>query len=247
MGSKRGDARRSCLFCGGTPVSTEHIWPKWFRDALPSLSIHAGRMSGEKYTSRWRTNRVDHTVKRFCEDCNTTWMSEIVGDSSVLLKTMIQKHRTISLTPADQRVLARFAYLVVLTSEFATRDENTTPIPTEAYAAFYQTKDPPSDIVIRTAAYMGDHYLANVRRLELTSKEGAPPYKFYLTTYVMGGAVFQTLGPISKVDFLPARKGPNYFLARIWPVLTETLPWPPNTMALDDSALSHFCNGFGFD
>lgn len=29
---------KRCIFCGGTPLSKEHIWSEWLHDYLPSSS-----------------------------------------------------------------------------------------------------------------------------------------------------------------------------------------------------------------
>lgn len=67
------------MFCGGGPVTKEHVWPEWIGQELSKLSSEPFRGTrGEGgAATRWKTRTLDVTVRRFCKPCNSGWMSVI--------------------------------------------------------------------------------------------------------------------------------------------------------------------------
>jgi hypothetical protein len=80
---------RSCVFCGGTPLTREHVFPRWLARVLPAQDRWRGQdlavVGGESITSSdlpVTTRRMgepfpDSTVARVCARCNNGWMNDL--------------------------------------------------------------------------------------------------------------------------------------------------------------------------
>lgn len=68
---------RKCVFCGGTPVTREHLFPQSWRDkvnvpdgAREFIRTH----KGDRATRTESPVPFDVVVRRVCKTCNETWM-----------------------------------------------------------------------------------------------------------------------------------------------------------------------------
>ncbi len=77
-------AKPVCIFCGGGPMSKEHILPKWALPILPSASSHTRYRChrwrpGDQETVLRRTKRQGSVgtirLRKVCKSCNSGWMS----------------------------------------------------------------------------------------------------------------------------------------------------------------------------
>lgn len=71
---------RKCVFCGGTPVTNEHVFKEAFRERL-NLRDHKREFTQRKRPDGPRTTRPDPLfgleVRRVCADCNSGWMNRL--------------------------------------------------------------------------------------------------------------------------------------------------------------------------
>ena len=98
------DHGRACVFCGGRPVTVEHVWPQWVAELVRE---HTGV---ETYhlrvdDKRWTQGRLGFEVKRVCGPCNSGWMSRMETKVRSVLHPMIVGQRYAILSPADQASL----------------------------------------------------------------------------------------------------------------------------------------------
>jgi hypothetical protein len=104
----------ACRFCGVTDrrITREHIWPEWLKDFVPSSAGlgYAERWSSADGRQRWRQGLLAATVRRFCEPCNTGWMSAIEGAAKPVVGPMVQGIHT-TLDAAAQRTVANWVTL----------------------------------------------------------------------------------------------------------------------------------------
>lgn len=96
--AKKKQERGYCIFCGGTPLSKEHIWADWLRDYIPrtskrtdhNVSIVAG-FDFEK--SKGKVNRPgdphSQRLRVVCEACNNGWMSNIQNRVKANLSNLV--------------------------------------------------------------------------------------------------------------------------------------------------------------
>ena len=83
---------RVCAFCGGTPITAEHGWPKWLENVLPGRRIRQSSIPDD-FIPRQRGMRrsvAGGEVRAVCESCNTGWMSNIETDARSVVGPMIE-------------------------------------------------------------------------------------------------------------------------------------------------------------
>lgn len=110
-------------------MSKEHLWPNWMeayfskhkRRDETSGDFKRSRNSGSKLkTTQWTRDGGPHTKKLrvVCEDCNSTWMSELETEAKKYLEPMLLG-RPLLLDTEAQRVMSEWVALKVLTVEMA--------------------------------------------------------------------------------------------------------------------------------
>ena len=111
----QGVAANTCIFCGGAPLTREHLWPDWLRR---ELEIKVGfdwriQQESEGSTTRdhaWTAPPFNQQVRAVCARCNSGWMSDIESAAKPILQALIradgrQLHRRM------QRTLATWGFL----------------------------------------------------------------------------------------------------------------------------------------
>jgi hypothetical protein len=105
---------RKCVFCGGEPVTLEHVWPAWARALYGNASSFDYELTrrGEP-TRKWAAVGMDVEVKATCEGCNSGWMAALEGRSKDVLTPMADGRYRI-LHANDQKLLALWALKTAL-------------------------------------------------------------------------------------------------------------------------------------
>src|SRR6266536_2852762 len=84
----RPESPRSCVFCGRRPLTREHIFPFWLRDAVGGVGVATNYMTdgGEAWPSvgepltyqrQWRANEAGIVARCVCGECNSGWMNDL--------------------------------------------------------------------------------------------------------------------------------------------------------------------------
>ena len=74
---------RACIFCGGTPVTKEHLVGRWAVGLLAksngtsSSAATSQRAQQPGDTRQWRARAIDRQARVVCEPCNSGWMSDL--------------------------------------------------------------------------------------------------------------------------------------------------------------------------
>lgn len=237
-------SERACIWCGGTPLTAEHVWPRWIAKYLPEeKSPHhvVVEAEGEEQIVQFRGERVPFstTVKCVCEPCNTGWMHELETTAEKILAPLIEGKSQVW-HEWRQAIAATWALKTSILIEQVQPDLRA--IPTELYKGFRVNLRPPPYTQIWMAAYAGDSphfYGRGAMRLLLTTPEGvAVPND--LTAYgaclQVGALVFRLFGHIIRNG---PRNVPQGDVARclipIWPV-SRRIEWPPS-MTVDTNGL----------
>lgn len=99
---------RCCAFCGGTPLTKEHGWPRWLESYLPGLRLNQ-TVIGDDYIPQTRGVRSSISggeVREICETCNSGWMSELENAAKPLVGPMAQGDSTFLSRPHQEIVAA---------------------------------------------------------------------------------------------------------------------------------------------
>lgn len=124
---------RTCVFCGRTGLSKEHIWSRWTHQLVPATKSG----THERGLATGIPGRTSHTLERLkpyqgsvntisfrvvCErHCNNGWMSSLELLAKPILTPLICGE-SCSLTVAQQKTIARWVATKVIVAEHAQRE-----------------------------------------------------------------------------------------------------------------------------
>lgn len=116
----------SCVFCGSTNLSREHVFPRWMHSFMPPRTNRAAtvRISVEHKDRidlvddlHLRGSLRDWQVKSVCANyrgcCNNEWMRDIEDQVRPIIEPMLRGER-VRLSEADQKIIATWAILKVM-------------------------------------------------------------------------------------------------------------------------------------
>ena len=182
---------------------------------------------------------------RVCIDCNNGWMSRLQQAAKPVLLPLIQGDPT-RLSRQNQRLVARWATMSVMTSDFI--DPNKQAVPIEDRRQFSKTGEPPADTWkiwigrfqrqewrgywVHNSIPIGD----NEEELGVT-EEGHPHPNTQTTTLVFGELYVHAFScpypeivrPVELSDRATS------VLTQIWPVQHENVTWPSGMMSDRDA------------
>lgn len=222
---------RECIFCGGTPVTREDVFPKWI---TPILEQDPRELPDRRHyvTTRdtelaWdSTDLLGYKARCVCEPCNGGWMSRIEYAAGKIVGPMIRDEPT-TLKPKDQRTVAAWLGLKAVVMRYAS------PSPSEVDRAtldyFYQHRRPPRTWTTWIAGYRGSwpYYYAGHNR---TLRSDA-----VIAAFVIGHFAAKVFGT-SGHEIAPVL--PN--LLRVQPATGRNLAWPPLAGIIADDSLKAF-------
>jgi hypothetical protein len=114
---------KGCIFCGGRPLTKEHVFPSWIRDKYPSTAFHRNlrghQRRGEAPTQKARPGRhVTVNFRVVCSECNERWMKDIQDALRDPLSALMDGRACVIDTQA-QELLAAWAAMKTMVSEAA--------------------------------------------------------------------------------------------------------------------------------
>jgi len=219
--------QRACIWCGGTKRTREHVVPAWIgrelRQQHPGAQIAARYRLGNDVEARTWEDKDPFSIKvrRFCEECNSGWMSRLeTAAQSHLLPLFGGANHTLS-TAAQSIVAAWFfkmacVYDVVGPGDF---------VPSTHREAFFRTHQSPSGVVVHLAPrHVGDELPPVIQqRLRKAQFEGGE-IEAYKAVIAIGYVIAQVIG-FPGFESVEGTEDMASGATRIWPAVTE-IPWP---------------------
>lgn len=254
MSNTDGEAGgRSCIFCGGRPITGEHAWPQWIAKYLSGEKLtHLAvvETEGREPSVQLRGERVPFTTKIncVCKPCNEGWMHELETSAELILAGPIQG-KPVVWHEWRQVMAAAWAFKTAIVLEQGQAPEHRA-IPAEILPLFRQFLRPPPYSQIWTALYSGEfpHSFSHGKlRLVLTTPEGvAVPndLEAYGVSLHVGAIAFRIFGHLIRDG--PANVPQADFARRlvpIWPVVPRA-EWPP-ALAVDDNGMELLVKSMG--
>jgi hypothetical protein len=99
---------KGCVFCGGKPLTLEHVWPQWLANTLPwerTVTYRDALRNGE-----WEAPLFSLKVRRVCASCNSGWMSELeIAAKRMVTELIMQPPGYILIPPYQQKIVALWA------------------------------------------------------------------------------------------------------------------------------------------
>lgn len=218
---------RSCIFCGGTPLTNEHVLPAWIGSALVGGSgklIHAWTNPETGDTREWRTDLVDFKAKVVCGPCNNGWMNDLETAARPYLIGMIQG-RGRTLHDDGRRLCAYWALKTVMMLECA-QPEHARSVRSADFAELFEAETVLPDVRVWIGATsFGPGAWSRARTIHYDLAHGRE--EGYSATLAVGHLVFEVMrigtgswtGMVIKAPL-------NRALLPLWP-RDEPVVWPP--------------------
>lgn len=240
---------KACVFCGGRPVSTEHVWPQWLRTLdRPAASLKEARAADPSphYVMRGEVSEdfstavgylrprgksvppMDVTVKVPCRECNQGWMSRLEAHTKGLLTSMMNGERRL-ITEREARQLA--FWTAKTAAMFQHNDPTTMTVQPGDLVHMYTEQEPPPGMAIFVGRATAPiwmmrlrHTAATVLTPEQLARNIRPARMNTSSTAVCPDSVFllTAFSCAPTVDLL--RRGPRR-LVRLWPG-PRAFDWP---------------------
>jgi len=244
----------TCVFCGGSELTKEHVVPRWTgpvlagsqRDAEGGTPSSAAKINhlyepppGASVAPRnWSKGEPDLQVREVCGECNSGWMNDLEAGARPILTELIQGRR-LNLVPDDQSILAAWTFKTELMFQVA-RPKSVRCISMERFGEFYAARVPPDDLSIWMGATSGGPAvfgLATAATFGLRDEQASPGFIAVLS---FGNLLLIMAGPQSRVVSLTPieTKTERSILQRIWPPQPASILWGPSII-IDGSDLSN--------
>jgi hypothetical protein len=243
-----------CIFCGGTGLSKEHIWSDWISGLIQRNNEHGeywGRMhrDGGSRDMQWTTppansarqgSVLQRKVRKVCRQCNNGWMSRVVDRAKPVVERMILG-KNFELNRKEETDLSAWIGITTIIQEFANRHGACRISPADR-TVLMNTEAPPLTWSIWIAKYT-DEWWAPMRHYHIpmhyaqqpTDEEPNPPSgELQLTTFTLGELlvhVFTSTQPkmIDAYRSYIGRASNSEKLHQLWPIVADTLTWPPTS------------------
>ena len=240
-------ARPVCVFCGGSPITWEDVWPRWIGEYLgkAEVTIEARNRQSmdEPHRLLYKKVKLSFSAKRrrVCAPCNNEWMSELENAVSPLLKMMFDEKIALVLSAAQQRTLATWTFKTALMLQFVIPKRI---IPIEVYREFFIEREPVLCVI--SVARHGQPHVAPGIAHGVGWHLGDPPIpperpnvdtalKAYGFTFNANNVAFQIVGAWAtapKVRVLPPMPPESVapYVQFLWPILASNPDpsWPPD-------------------
>jgi hypothetical protein len=242
MGRGGDSAARTCIFCGGTPITREHIFSrKWLASMMPSDAPfrHAHRRTGEgEFEAWWTKHEADLVVSCVCSTCNNGWMDDLDRRAQGLVTPMTDGQQVDLRHFCDQGLISAW---VCKTAMVADHVQLKPFLPSEDNRYLFEVRQPPMGwwiwLAATTPSREGYEAVVDARTLEGSGEGG------FSSTLVLNSFIAQVLVPPHRTTSYPDRSANRHLFLRVWPPTYETTEWPPPSL-MPRAALPDFLKAF---
>lgn len=223
--------QRDCLFCESSAGSKEHLWPAWIhqRKDFGPLKVSIG---GSPVEIR---NDPAQKIDTVCHKCNNEWMSRVENKTKPIIACMLED-LTIPLDRQQQNMLSNWAVKTAMVFDSVKNPESN--------PRFYQKSE---CVAFRERRVIPDHVRIWIGRSSLSAlgaygtdvtiltPQSSPLGAGTATTIVTGHLAVQAMAfrfrpefkDKSIADVQPKLGDWNNLLVQIWPIVHESVMWPP--------------------
>ena len=218
-----------CIFCGGRPLSREHVLPWWTRKLLtkPETLGYVLRTTNpftphvpdkEKIYRGYLSN---NKLKIVCERCNNGWMSEIEHQAIPIL-TPLMTGEDITLNEQEQIIVAKWCVLRIIILEFMTPYQRGI-LDTELHF-FKEHKAPPPHWKIWIGKANTDLEESNYGHSALRSI-GAPKPNMHAAYFIFGNLLVHTFSCAPGTFSYSLKEDLPDYLRPIYPYQSALIDW----------------------
>lgn len=226
---------RDCVFCGGRPLTREHVFGRWLREQHGETVAVATSLTTAGKTKIGKPEvPFDLTAKVVCQECNNGWMSSLEEAFKSRHVTMLHGVPS-ELDGKSQTEIASWFYKTFLMLEKRALAADWL-VPDEALRNFKNELTPPASVWIGLA-YRRESFssgetsvlaaIDRVRQLDKSGVEIAARGDLYGATLAIGSVVCLILGTVDG-SAPPSLEVNEEIVIPIWPVV-DARTWPPPT------------------
>lgn len=238
---------RVCIFNGGTPVTREHVIPRWIHQFLPGFGA---TLTYEREGRIWEDNELTLTVKHVCKSCNDGWMNRLESRVRPLISGPIGYPNPCAWKPREQRTVATWAYKTALMCGLTGHSH----VPEADFRHLFKNLHPPGRIRV-WATLHGPREGATKFKVVVIENNGllfegtqGTRFRGYAITVGVGHLAFQVFGyePGHHMSINPppiAGVAPGDYEVQIWPVQPRPVTWPPR-LGFDRESLIAYSKRF---
>ena len=245
----------SCIFCGRTPLSEEHVWPEWCHDSVRSPTTAKAYFRKQYETSRDNNDIprevfsqevpreiTDHTLRVVCRThCNNGWMSRLEEKAKRFLLPLITGRYGV-VDKYRQEVIANWIAMKLLVCECSIPED--VVFNDKQRSVFMGRRWPPEEMTIWIGRYTGQAWFntylrsatcvgwAPVGTFPKAPPSGSIAKNIQAQTFLIGQLFVHATS--TTVPNLHAATPPalTHVLKRIWPYDGPFL-WPPGPSLTD--------------
>lgn len=220
---------RSCLFCGGMPVTREHVIPRWTYAELGVFGPIT-KFVAEREIRQTPKPTLDIVVRAVCAACNGGWLSDLEVKTRAVLGPAMTGAET--LIPASaQETIATWAVKTALLMEVAEASiRGKAYAPPSQFVALHRERRPPPDTHVWLGAVDAKgHDIAWSKAVAIGN---GPKPDGYMATVAIGYVVLHVVGwdlPAARVGPIDEPVVPGRFvpmLDQLWPPTSIDVAWP---------------------
>jgi hypothetical protein len=227
-----------CMFCGGGPLTSEHVFARWLRDRI-AADIKQVNVFDAEGLPLWSMGSFDIEANVVCEKCNSGWMSRLESACNPLLGDSMLYGSALQLNEQQQRTVSMWAVKTAMVLEAHRRRDPFKYLSASHAAWMPDHSSPPSGTTVRMFARpAGEGEFVITRSVGILPrhpkgepKERIDDSKAYVSTFVVGFMGFQVFGVHGFKNDLPPGLGLTPWLQehtiRLWPTIGGAIRWPP--------------------
>jgi hypothetical protein len=215
-------AGRRCFLCAKVAGSLEHAWPEWLQQWMnPRKERRVVQLSTGVVIDANGWGLATH--RHICSDCNRWMGDEFEGPVAPIIRSLNTSGTVCTLSSADQRLLASWAYKTSLMLECT--QVGRVAVERGECARFRRNGRPPSDcsIVLGFSEHEGLAYHRSLLIDERQQRWG------YVSMLLAGRVLFHILGDVRALnphDRLLAQAMSRRLLVRLTPSTGTSTEWP---------------------
>ncbi|MEV3928641.1 hypothetical protein [Streptomyces sp. NPDC049944] len=236
----------ACVFCGGSPVTNEHVFPQWLNQYLPPgrQRTEQARYGAGSFDKTRESTGLDFKVKKVCAPCNNGWMSQLETSSKDSLDPLITQQGLPLISLRQQRQIALWA---TKTAMMADQVQIQPLLPSHQLQRMHTHRAIPGG----TRVWLGScrdrnpTVTSHTVRVDLTgasTPDALQPVGFFCPMKIGHLCIYVYFPAVDVV----IQHAPEFHssVARIWPRRSSDLPWPPPVQPRNGEAFETFANAF---
>lgn len=221
--------KRTCIFCGGAPLTKEHLNGRWaarFADQEQRAIFQRSDREGERPqpddTRQWKARAYDRQARVVCEVCNSGWMSDLETAVSLLLNPETLDGQPLDIS--EQTLLATWAMKTALAMDSAQSPDERV-IPFGVARRFGRDRQLPDGAQVWMASHTGSgDQILGFAGLGIDLDDSQNTRRGWrdiaVITFVVGPFVFQVFSAIKALGSITLNRTfpPGPHIARLWPI-----------------------------